>query len=443
MRAVAPFETKPHLAVAVSGGADSMALVLLAARWARQCRGSLTALSVDHGLRPEARAELLRVRRWLAARGIAQRILVWRAPKPSANLQAEAREARYRLIEEWCEKAGVIHLLVAHQAEDQAETFLLRLARGSGVYGLAAMAPMAERAGLRLLRPLLSLPRARLLATLTACKQEWIEDPSNDDSRYARVRLRTLMPALAQEGIEPARLFATAARFARVRAALEEECARLLAAAVELRPEGYALCEPALFRAAPEEIALRALASLIQSLGGSTHTPRLERLTRLYRALLGRPLPAPRTLGGCRILAAPGRRWRGRLLICREWRRAGPAIALAPGASAEWDGRFRLRLERHLPRLSGPLSLAALGEAGWAELAAKRPDLRATALPAAVRPSLPALRDLDGLLAVPHLQYGRGQDQAASLYVRALIFHPARALAGAGRTVAWRQERIS
>jgi len=432
MRGFEPFETKPHLAVAVSGGADSMALALLAAPWAARRGGSITALSVDHGLRPEAGVEVRRVKRWLAARGIAQRILVWREAKPRANLQAEAREARYRLIEEWCRTSGVLHLLVAHQSEDQAETFLLRLARGSALEGLAAMAPLSERAGLRLLRPLLGLPRARLIATLRTMKQEWIEDPSNEDTRHARVRLRALMPRLFEEGLEAARLAATAHRLARARAALEGETARLLAAAVELEPSGYALLEPALLAAAPEEIGLRALARLIQTLGGASHSPRLERLTRLYRAILGSGLPAPRTLGGCRVLPAPGRSRAGRLLICREWRNCEPARTLKAGETLLWDGRFRLSLVGRLPRLSGPLKLAALGEEGWAQLAALRPDLRASAIPPAVRPSLPALRDLDGLLAVPHLHYGRGPEQAVSLYFRNLIFHPARALAGAG-----------
>jgi len=317
MRALAPFEAKPRIAVAVSGGADSMALVLLAARWAARRGGSVMALSVDHGLRPEAKAEVRRVKRWLAARGIAQRILRWRGAKPKANLQAEARAARYRLLEDWCRKAGVLHLLVAHQREDQAETFLLRLARGSGVEGLAAMAPLGERAGLRLLRPLLALSRARLRATLAACKQDWIEDPSNEDDKHARVRLRALLPALERVGLEPARLAATARRLGRAREALEGETARLLAAAVELSPAGYALLDPALLAAAAEEIGLRALARIIQTLGGGGYAPRLERLARLYRAIVEQGLPAPRTLGGCRILQAPGR-LRGRLLVCRE-----------------------------------------------------------------------------------------------------------------------------
>ncbi|HKO08727.1 MAG TPA: tRNA lysidine(34) synthetase TilS [Alphaproteobacteria bacterium] len=436
MRRLAPFEAEPRLAVAVSGGADSMALAILASHWAAAHGGSLVALTVDHGLRPEAAAEARRVKRWLAARGIAHKTLSWRGQKPMANLQAAARQARYGLLEGWCRQNGVLHLLVAHQREDQAETFLLRLSRGSGVDGLAAMAPLSERAEHRLLRPLITIPRARLRATLAALEQSWIEDPTNDDTRHARVRLRALLPALSREGMTPERLAATASQLGRARQALELATARLLAECVELDPAGYALLEPRALAAGAEDVGLRALARVIQSVGGALYAPRLERLERLYRAIMREGLPSARTLGGCRILSAPGRRLKGRLLVCREWRHAEAELVLRPGQSVTWDGRFRLTLAPRLRHASGPLRVGALGEAGWARLAADAVEVRANPLPAPVRPALPALSDLDGLLAVPHLHYGRAPAEAASVYVRSLIFQPQHPLASAGGTVA-------
>jgi tRNA(Ile)-lysidine synthase len=157
-----PLEKRPHLAVAVSGGADSLSLALFAAAWARKRGGCASALTVDHGLRPEAAAEARRVGRWLRARGIEHRIIAWRGTKPAANIQAAARAARYGLLSAWCARHGVLHLLLAHHADDQAETYLMRLARGSGVDGLAAMAPVHELPSVRVLRPLLDVPRARL-----------------------------------------------------------------------------------------------------------------------------------------------------------------------------------------------------------------------------------------------------------------------------------------
>src|SRR5262245_21437394 len=159
MRPLGPFEAQPRLAVAVSGGSDSLALTLLLHDWARRQRGVLTALTVDHGLRPEAAAEARQVARWLRARGIRHRVLTWRPAGEArrGGLQAAARAARYRLLGAWCRANGVLHLALAHHREDQAETLLLRLARGSGLDGLAAMAAVSEREGVRLIRPLLAV----------------------------------------------------------------------------------------------------------------------------------------------------------------------------------------------------------------------------------------------------------------------------------------------
>lgn len=182
MAPFAPFEPRPILAVAVSGGPDSLALAFLAAAWAAKRRGRIVALTVDHGLRKDSGKEARTVGRWLNDAGVAHHILTWKGPKPRTGIQAAARNARYRLLREWCRRQGILHLLVAHTRDDQAETFLLRLHRESGVAGLAAMPAISEEPDLRILRPLLTLPKARLIATLQARKQEWIEDPSNKNS---------------------------------------------------------------------------------------------------------------------------------------------------------------------------------------------------------------------------------------------------------------------
>jgi tRNA(Ile)-lysidine synthase len=163
---IGPFERPPHLAIAVSGGADSMALALLADAWARPRGGEITALTVDHRLRPESQSEARQVGIWLAARGIAQETLVWDGPHATGDIQAAARAARYRLLEDWCAERRVVHLLTAHHSEDRAETFWLRLARGSGLDGLAGISAVTERAQCRVLRPLLDVPPARLRARL-------------------------------------------------------------------------------------------------------------------------------------------------------------------------------------------------------------------------------------------------------------------------------------
>jgi tRNA(Ile)-lysidine synthase len=423
MMRLGPYEAQPFLAVAVSGGADSMALCLLADRWARAHGGRVAALTVDHGLRAAAADEARRVASWMAARGIEHHTLVWRPPNRPPNLQASAREARHRLLEEWCRNAGCLHLLLAHHREDQAETLLTRLARGSGLDGLAAMAPLRESAATRLLRPLLAVERRRLAANLAEAGQAWVEDPSNADAAYTRVRLRRSAAVLAREGLGPERLAATARRLGRARAALEGEVARTLARAVALHPAGFARLDAAALAAAPHEIALRSLARLVATIGGTDYGPRLERLERLHAALAA-GLAAARTLGGCRLVP-----WRGAVLVCREEGAMMPPGALPPGMDVRWDGRFSLRLAASAPR--------GLAVGGIADGAAgdERLGARLAALPGAVRRTLPAIFDLVGIVAVPHLQYGaaRGGDILAS--VQQFAFRPDRPLAGPGFTV--------
>jgi tRNA(Ile)-lysidine synthase len=401
MQAVGPFESRPRLAVAVSGGSDSMALTLLAADWARRCGGEITAITVDHGLRPEAAAEARQVGRWLRARGIAHRILRWRPPAGAlaGGVQAAARAARYGLLADWCRRHGVLHLALAHQQEDQAETLLLRLARGSGLDGLAAMAPVAERAGIRLIRPLLPVTRARLRATLAVTAQPWIDDPSNDDPAHARIRMRRLLPTLAAEGLDTARLAATAMHLGRTRAAIEDGVADLLAAAALIHPAGYVRLDPAAMKVAPAELSLRALAHCLMAVGGSEYVPRLDRLERLHRKLRAGALAGGATLAGCLVVPR-----RGTLLICREPAMAVEEVVIAPGATVLWDGRFQITRPPAGPgRRAARLVVRRLGGEGWAALAARNPGLRGHAIPPAVRPSLPALWSAHGIVAVPHL----------------------------------------
>lgn len=398
MPPLGPFEPCPLLAVAVSGGADSLALALLAAEWARGEGGRAVALTVDHGLRPGSVAEADQVGDWLGAAGIEHHVLCWEGNKPAADIQAAARAARYHLLESWCRDHGVLHLLLGHHQDDQAETLLLRLGRGSGVDGLAAMAVIEETRSVRLLRPLLAVPSARLRATLVAAGRAWIEDPSNANPAYARVRWRRLAPQLAAEGLTPGRLAATARRLGRARAALEGQVAEAVLRHVTLDPAGFAMVAGNALAAHPEEIGLRLLARLVQAIGGGAYGPRLERLERLYGELLagGR---AARTLAGCRLLGQVD----GTLLICREAAKVAGPLALGPGQILCWDGRFRMAVSASAPP---GLRVAALGVEGWREIG-RRVAGALPAIPAAVRPTLPTILDEDGVCAVPHLGYNR------------------------------------
>ncbi|TXL70382.1 tRNA lysidine(34) synthetase TilS [Vineibacter terrae] len=337
MRPFAPFESHPVLALAVSGGRDSRALALLAWQWAARRGGRVVALVVDHGLRAEAAAEAAQTSRWLAARGIPAHVLCWRpAAKPQAGVQAAARQARYRLLLDWCRQHQVLHLLTAHQADDQAETYALRAARDSGPSGLAAMSALVEFPEARLLRPLLAVTRARLTATLQARGQDWIDDPSNMDPRFARGRLR-------REGLPltPARALAAATRFAARRVTQEGRVAAALADCAMPHPLGVVMIDHAAWRALPASLARVVLASVIATVAGAAYPPRQDRTQRAVERMRAVPRqslspPSGLTVGGCRIL------WRGGgWLVVRE-----PAsIRLQPQGGRQdepWDGRFTI-----------------------------------------------------------------------------------------------------
>lgn len=406
MAALGPFESAPLLAVAVSGGADSTALALLAARWARARGGSALALTVDHGLRPESAAEAESVGRLLAARGIAHRILRWDGAKPVRGIQQAARAARYGSLIEACRVAGILHLLVAHQRGDQAETVSLRSQSGSGPDGMAGMEPVAACEDVRVLRPLLDVPRARLEATLRAAAVSWIDDPSNRNLAFARARTRRRLNAAGDAAI--AELAESAAFRAGRRRAGEADAARLLARAAAVLPGGYALIDPGVWADARPEVAARSLGRLIRALGGAAHGPSREALARLA-SQLGRGRPAGRSLGGCLI-----RPWRGRILVCREPAAMSGPVAVAAGASVSWDGRFRVAVAG-----SGPGRIAGLGPAGW-RLVRRAPGI--PEIPAAAAPTLPALFDAQGLAEVPHLGWRR--QPPAACRVESCAFSP-------------------
>jgi tRNA(Ile)-lysidine synthase len=388
MASLEPFERRPRLAVAVSGGADSMALALLAARWAAARGGTILALTVDHGLRPESAAEAARVGAWLNARGIAHAILPWTGPKPDTRIQEAARAARYALLLDRCREQGILHLLVAHHQGDQAETVAQRRAQSSGMAGLAGMAPVVPTPGARLLRPLLAVPKARLEATLLAQGQGWIEDPSNRNTVFLRVRNRARLAA--EDGA--AAMAGIAAAAAGERAVLDAEAARVLAASATVSPAGFMRIDVEVFAAAPERVGLHALAAVLRTVGGSVYPPRGDRLERLA-AEIQAGLKKRRTLAGCLVSPSP----RG-LLVQREPAAVTETIPVEGGGTVHWDGRFRLRLEG-----TGKAFIAGLGP----NCGRLRQDSAGEGWPGSVLPTLPAVFDAQGIAAVPYFDWCR------------------------------------
>ena len=276
----ADWKTAPALLLAVSGGPNSIALMWLAARWRRGLtRGPrLLAVTVDHGLRAEAAAEAREVKRLARTLELEHRTLRWTGPKPKAGLPAAARSARYRLLAKAARQSGATHILTAHTRDDQAETLLMRMLRGSGIAGLSAMARESERDGVWLARPFLEVSKSQLIATLEKAKVGFADDPTNRDPHFTRPRLRALMPALAAEGGDPRNLARLASRLARANAAVEvltDGAERYLALKDRDAPRSpfdagsfdAQSFDAKAFAAMPEEIRLRLLKRAIDRFG--------------------------------------------------------------------------------------------------------------------------------------------------------------------------------
>lgn len=298
-------------AVAVSGGGDSLALMHFLADWANeQGRDTPIVLTVDHKLQKNSTANAKQVVAWAKRAGLKAHVLAWEGKKPKSDIEAAAREARYRLMGEWCRKRDIAALYVGHTRDDQAETFLLRLARGSGLDGLAAMRavspyPLPEFRNIQVVRPLIDVERDALRAHLTSRAQEWFEDAMNSDPRFSRVRIRAAMGHLKAAGLTPGRIADAAAHLARAREALDAVTASVIRRAC--RTEGEAvLVDASALRAAPREVGLRALAGVLMAVSGQTYRPRFERLERLFDSIVQDQLGAGRTLHGCRIGPAAG-----------------------------------------------------------------------------------------------------------------------------------------
>ncbi len=429
--------------LAVSGGCDSTALMVLFADWLAanmKAPASHAVVTVDHRLRPGSAAEAQRVAHRATALGFGHQTLVWEGDKPASGLQAAARAARYRLLGAYALGQGMDVVMTGHTADDQAETLLMRLARGSGLDGLAAMAPATSLAfaqcsntavrkppplstpalpgksrahkpgtgrGVRLVRPLLDVPRARLRATLEARGIAWQEDPSNSSPAFERTRIRAASSALASLGLTRDSLILSARRLQRARVALEravDEFCDPRRALLAIAPCGFMCIDAAALRGAPREIGIRVLLRAISAVGGGGgHVP-LAKLEAVASGICACERGAW-TLARAQITAGPAH-----VHIVREAGRVPlPRVVLAGGAEALWDGRFLVRVRGAVT----DIEVRALGAEGVRAAAAAGGEC-----PAAPRRALhcvPAFYRDGSLIAAPHLAYWAAPDLRRSL----------------------------
>ncbi len=372
-----PFESNPGLAVAVSGGADSMALALLAQRWAIGQHGSVHALVVDHGLRTASATEAGLTMDRMAAAGIPATLLTLTGLRRGPAMAERARIARYQALFAACRSGGWLHLLLGHHVLDQVETVMMRVLGHSMTHGLAAMPAVSETAWVRLLRPLLAVHPADLRTFLRARGAVWVEDPSNRDLLALRPRLRNRLAVHGDDGAVSCLIDAVRSVGA-TRARDEAAVAVELANRATIRPEGYAVLSPG-------RISTGALSSLIRAISGAPYAPGQGQVSDLAAE------PRAATVAGVRIMPA-GRTGEGFLVVREEAAMAKPVEA---ALNTVWDGRFRLIAGSSLPpgAMIGALGSDAARFRKWSPL------------PSAVLRGLPALWHGKVLAAVPHLEY--------------------------------------
>ncbi|MEQ9694672.1 tRNA lysidine(34) synthetase TilS [Shimia sp. SDUM112013] len=392
--------------VAVSGGSDSLALLHLVHEWATSCSVQVVAATVDHGLRPEAAEEAAKVAAICAGLSIDHSTLHWRDHPGGGNLQDAARAARYRLLADWAGEQGVDVMLLGHTQDDLAETFVMRLGRRAGVDGLAAMAPLFKRNGQTFARPLLPVSRAALRALLTTRGVAWVEDPSNDDLSYDRVRIRKALGVLAGAGITPADLAEVSHNMSRVRDALDAQVRALADATVTLDRGDVLISLPPL-QTAPAEITRRLFVTALQWVSGAPYSARRAPVHAMLQGLFQ---GQGGTLQGCLVTVAKGQcRVTREFAAVRDLRVKGPV----------WDNRWRL----NGPWQDGD-ALRALGEDGIAAL----PGWRESGQPRASLLASPSVWRGDTLVAAPLAHYNASWD--AELLPERAVFLPERAPMG-------------
>jgi len=319
------------LALAVSGGSDSTALMVLAAQWARTKGrlGDICVLTVDHALRENSNKEAQQVCQWARALGLECHILVWQHDGHTAKIQEKARLSRYELMGQWCAENDVEGIVTAHNSDDQAETMLMRLARGSGVDGLAAMGGRSELFGAVVYRPLLDVSRQTLQDMLLEGGHSWIDDPSNYNEVFERVRVRGAMDAIQKAGIEAENINLSAKRLKRASRALDVMTDQFMAHGVAVFNSGHCEVDRQTFEALPDDIAIRVLSRLLEWAGGSHEPVRMAKIERLYEALTDSD---QHTLGGARVALR-----KTSIVIGREFGRINTELAIGVDV---WDNRF-------------------------------------------------------------------------------------------------------
>ncbi len=397
-------DDKP-IALAVSGGPDSTAMMQIAALSKKLKNNNVTVIVVDHGLREESKNEANIVGQNAKLLGFKFKILKWDGVKPKTRIQEIARKTRYKLMTSWCKKKGIEKLFLAHHLDDQVETFLMRLGKGSGVDGLAVMNYVTEISSLKLVRPFLEIPKTRFIKILSITNLEWISDPSNFNSDYKRSRIRKILPILSKEGINSKQIGLVIKRMRSAKDALNTQTNILLKKYLSnVDNVAYFLNKELLKDVKEKEILIRVLEKIFMNISGSIYPPRRNKLENIISWILKNNNIKAKTLTGVVV-----RKRKSELIFYREPDDCYKSVNIRPLTSRYscWDDRFFLKANK-----SNDLQIRALGDVGIKilkeEKILKRQGFQN--VPLSAWKTVPGVWSKKRLISVPTLGYCKQKD---------------------------------
>ena len=403
------------IAIAVSGGVDSMVLMNLAKESDFLNDKNVFILVVDHGLRAESKQEAKFVKNEAKKLDFPTRILKWKGSKPNKRIQEEARNKRYSLLINFCRENNINNLYLAHHLDDQIETFLFRMFRGSGLQGLTSFSSSYERNGLTLIRPLIDTPKSELISYARRKKINWVEDPSNENQKYDRVKLRKVLPLIYKEGFDKKVFLKSVKKLRLANQALDQITKEFVLQYVIINKNISVFIKQELFLTAPEDVQLRVLQNTIRIFSGERYySPNYLKILNLMNWARNDNDISAKTLGGTIF-----RKRKGGLILYKEVKKLNDIkpIKLSKSKYKAWDNRFLIKINKSV---KGEISY--LGNEGVKILKSKKilGKKGFNGIPLTALYSIPAMWDGKRLISAPFFDYS--VDNSVNLKVKKIDY---------------------
>ena len=430
MEKLGPYENKPHIAIAVSGGSDSMCLLMLANEWVKKKNGKITALVVNHKLRKESEAECYKLKNFFKINNIKNYFFEWKKNKKKNSIQERSRNFRYREFESWCYKNSVFHLLVGHHFDDQKETFLIRLNNNSNSYGLACMPKIIFKKKIRILRPMLNLKKEDILNYLIEKKINWFEDSSNNDSKYIRNNYRKALPKLEKEGLSDKILEKILDKAKRNRTQIEEKAVNWFVKNIEIDTLGFALINYNNLKKLDQNYFIFIITRIINLISGSVYPTKSKYIINFFNKLELKNNFKPFNLGGCHFFLL-----KEKLVICREILKNNKKNINSKFDCFYWDNRYEINVKKReklliKKEMGNTFFIEQLQLEGWKDIVSKRKIIKKKInIHNKIVLTLPAIKNKNNrVLSVPHLNYFMDLDNKKKFSNIHFIFKPVMAL---------------